>query len=164
MNLNQLAIAAGADLKWLQNAAAILGRPIKRTRNEARIWSLVHTLSSALELPLRKALEVAIKAVKLEGVGVQVVVDSKDSRVASIVLDMNRFESTFNANLSRALVLETPRRRGRPCSSTGDPVHDAERYGIDISLLKAALTRSVNDRLARLDSNAEFLRELRSRR
>ncbi len=164
MTLNQLAIAAGADLKWLQNAAAILGRPIKRTQAEAKIWALVHTLGAALELPLKRALAIATKAVNLEAAGVQVVVDPEHSRVASIVLDMNRFESTFNANLSRALVLETPRRRGRPRSTTNDPVHDAERYGIDISLLTAALSRSVNERLTRLDGNAEFLRQLRSRR
>lgn len=164
MNLNQLATAVGCDVKWLQNASAILGRPIKRTSAEARIWALVHTLGSALELPLKKALEIALKAVNLEAVGVQVVVNPENSRIASVVLDMNRFESTFNANLSRALVLETPRRRGRPRSSRSDPIQDAERYGIDISLLKAGLSRSVNERLTRLDANAEFLRELRSRR
>jgi hypothetical protein len=83
------------------------------------------------------------------------------SGAASIVVDLRRYESTFLANLSRALQLETPRRRGRPTRDrvTGrDAVRAASEYGIDIGLLQASLRRTPAERLALLEANVEFVR------
>ena len=41
MNLNQLSVAAGTDLKWLLNSSAILGRPLRLTPENARWWDLM---------------------------------------------------------------------------------------------------------------------------
>lgn len=42
-----------------------------------------------------------------------------------------------------------------------DALARASAYGVDLSLLRDGLAGSVSDRLARLDDNAEFIRELR---
>jgi hypothetical protein len=164
MTLAQFTLATGSDLKWLQNASAILGRDLHRTPMEAKLWALIRLLVSTLEMPLRKALEIARSALEIEKVGVEVVVHPTESRVASVVIDLNRFESVFNANLSAALILDGPKRRGRPKAVEGDPLEHAKEYGIDLSLLQSALALPVATRLERLDSNAQFLRELRASR
>ena len=164
MTLGQFTLASGSDLKWLQNSAALLGRDLHRTPGEAKLWALIRLLVSALDIPLKRALEIAANALRMERVGVEVVVSPSSDRVATVVIDLNRFESVFNGNLSAALALELPRQRGRPKTVRGNPIENAKRYGIDISLLQSSLSLSVATRLERLDANAQFLRELRGSR
>jgi hypothetical protein len=81
---------------------------------------------------------------------------------AAVVVDLLRYQSIFLGNLSRAVVLETPRRRGRVKQTAAkDAISAAHRYGIDISLLRSALERTPAQRLAMLEQNAEFLRGMR---
>ncbi len=76
-----------------------------------------------------------------------------------LMLDLARYHSTFLANLSRALLIETPRRRGRVKQSARRTAIDAARqYGIDTGLLLSSLARSPAERLELLDANATFLR------
>ena len=164
MTLGQFTLASGSDLKWLQNSAALLGRDINRTPGEAKLWALIRMLVSALDIPLRRALEIATNALRMERVGVEVVVSPSSARIATVVIDLNRFESVFNGNLSAALTLELPRQRGRPKAVTENPIENAKEYGIDISLLQSALLLPVSARLERLDANAQFLRELQNKR
>jgi hypothetical protein len=84
--------------------------------------------------------------------------------VATVVVDLARYQSIFLANLSRALILETPRRRGRVSESSRHSALDAARdYGIDIGLLRSALERTPSERLQLLDANAAFLRAARGK-
>jgi hypothetical protein len=80
---------------------------------------------------------------------------------ATLVVDLPRYESVFLANLSRALVLETPRRRGRTTRRTRDRVGAASRYGVDINLMRSSLARSPAERLEMLDANVAFVRAMK---
>jgi hypothetical protein len=160
MTLQQLAVAAGGDVKWLLNSAALLRRAIRHTPAEARWWGLLRVLSESLGLSLKAAAEAATSSLR-DGKTTPIT-DASGS--ASLRVDLNRYQSTFLANLSRALVLETPKRRGRPPRrEKGGPVAAAERYGVDIGLVQAALARTPAERLELLESNAGMIRAMRSR-
>jgi hypothetical protein len=161
MNVNQLVVAAGADLKWLQNSAAIIRRRIRPNHHEARLWALIRLLVTTIELPLKAAYSYAAKALQDERDGVEIV-KSEASQVASVVVAQIRFESIFNANLSRALVLVTPSRRGRPKKTRRSAVERAREWGIDIAGLQYALQSSSSVRLEQLSENAESIQELRA--
>ena len=83
----------------------------------------------------------------------------------SLVIDLPRYESIFLGNLSRALVQETPRRRGRPSriQSGARAIGAARLYGVDLGLVQAALARTPAERLAMLEANAGFIRGMRKR-
>ena len=166
MTPRQLAIAAGADLKWLLNSAALLGRRIRHTPADARWWGMVRLLSETLGLPLQHAAAAATRSLGEAGTARHFSIDTDASESASVVIDLLRFQSIFLANLSRALVRETPRRRGRPSAprSKGDAVDAAARYGVDIGLVRSALHRTPARRLEMLEANARFLRDLKGRR
>jgi len=83
---------------------------------------------------------------------------------ATVVIDLARYQSTFLANLSRALILETPRRRGRVSGpSRRNAVEIARDYGIDIGLMRSALNRTPSERLQLLDANVELVRAARKK-
>ena len=88
-----------------------------------------------------------------------------DEGAATLVIDLARYHSIYAAALSTAINHGGPRRRGRrPPTSRArgrDPVAAAHAYGVDVSLLRAALARTLVERLARLDANAGFLSGLR---
>ena len=159
MTAHQTAVAAGADLKWLTNSAALLRRPLRYDPHAAKWWGLVRVLVNALGLSLASAADIATTAL---GARARATVRAARaaSDLASVVIDLPRYESIFLANLSRALVHETPRRRGRT-RAPKSPVEAAREYGIDIGLMKSALERSPGERLAMLEANAAFARAIR---
>lgn len=159
MNVHQLAIAAAADRKWLINSAAILGRPLRYRVSEARWWGLVRHLTETLALPLRAAARIATES--LRGSGAAVKADPANAIVLTV--DLDRYGSVFLGNLSRALVHETPKRRGRPARPRHgrDAIAAAQKYGVDIGLVQSALERTPAERLAMAEANAQFLRDLR---
>jgi len=163
MTARQTAIAAGADLKWLTNSAALLRRPIRYTPHSARWWGLVRILTGKLGLSLKAAADAATARLGHADSRSPVRASTDPSGAASLVVDLPRYDSIFLANLSRALLHETPRRRGR----TKDPiagreaVSAAKRYGIDLGLIQASLDRTPAKRLALLEENAAFVRAAR---
>jgi hypothetical protein len=160
MTARQTAIAAAADLKWLTNSAALLGRPLRYNAEAARWWGLVHVLVTELGLTLKAAAAAATAALGTARSGsVPAGVDGVGT--ARIEVDLPRYESVFLANLSRALNHETPRRRGRTREKARDAIAVARRYGIDIGLLENGLERTPEQRLALLDRNVEFMRAIR---
>jgi hypothetical protein len=152
MTARQTAVAAGADLKWLTNSAALLRRPLRYNAEAARWWGLVRLLVDQLGLTLKAAADTATAALAS---------GTDRGGTARIEIDLARYESSFLANLSRALTYETPRRRGRVREKSRDAVADAGRYGVDIGLLQTALARTPAERLALLDANVEFVRAAR---
>jgi hypothetical protein len=163
MTARQTAIAAGADLKWLTNSAALLRRPLRYTAHAAKWWGLVWLFTEQLGLSLKAAANAATAALKAGGSRASVEASADPSGSASLVVDLPRYESIFLANLSRALVQETPRRRGRTKDSLAgrDAVGAASRYGIDLGLIQASLDRTPAERLAMLEANVEFVRAAR---
>lgn len=160
MTLAQFAVAVGADPKWVQNAAAGLGRPVEYTVKEARHLGLVRVLQSTLGVPLRAADQMAGAALR-EGADELTVREAPDGSVR-VVVDVRRYLSTFTAALSRALSGYEPRARGRPMVRERG-VAAARAYGMDLSLLQASLRRTPAERIRQLDADMEFLRTLRRR-
>ncbi|MGH7602584.1 MAG: hypothetical protein ACRENK_01150 [Gemmatimonadaceae bacterium] len=170
MTGRQTAVAAAADLKWLTNSAALLRRELRHTPDEARWWGLVRLLVTDVGLTLKAAAEAASAALRSLPHGgtsrkkpsrQETAMPAKRDPTGAVflMLDLARYHSTFLANLSRALLIETPRRRGRVKQSARRTAIDAARqYGIDTGLLLSSLARSPAERLELLDANATFLR------
>jgi hypothetical protein len=170
MTGHQFAIAAGAQTKWILNSAALLRRRVSHTVSDARWWGLLRLLTEHLGLPLQLAADATTRCLRKDGSVRQISVNADPSGSASVVVDLQRYQSTFLGNLSRALVLETPKRRGRPSrpltgarARDGAGVQSAVRYGVDLSLIQAAVDRTPAERLAMLESNARFVRGMRQR-
>ena len=163
MTARQTAVAAAADLKWLTNSAAILRRRLRYDAEAARWWGMVRLLVDELGLPLKAAAGVATAILTARGPRRRRPTDA-EAALAWIEVDVPLFESIFLANLSRALNHETPRRRGRSRAMGGNAIAAARRYGVDIGLLEASLTRTPEERLALLQQNTEFLRAVRRKK
>src|SRR2546423_5696132 len=169
MIARQTAVAAAADLKWLTNSAALLRRRLRHTPDEARWWGLVRLLVTEVGMTLKAAAEAAtfaLRALVLENThqrqssqrNSEITSRRDPTGAAALTVDLARYQSVFLANLSRALILETPRRRGRVRQSSPRAVDAARDYGIDVGLILSALERTPAERLQLLDANASFLR------
>ena len=163
MTGRQAAVAAAADLKWIVNSAALLRRPLRYNAREARWWGLVRLLTAALGLQLKEAAIAATQSLQTKEPGPVVMAGADPSHSTSLLVDLSRYESIFLANLSRALVHETPKRRGRPpgARTPRAAATSAREYGIDLGLVRSALERTPAQRLAMLEANAAFLRGMR---
>jgi hypothetical protein len=166
----QLALASGAEQKWIQNTRRLLGRPGGRVHgpDEARWFGLVHELHGTLGCSLAVAARVADAALAAPAGQRELRVplgDAEGEGRAELVIDLWRDQSVHLARLSRALVRRPPERRGRPRAarpSRGSARTRAARYGIDVARLRAGLSRTAAERLARLDENVAFLAEGRA--
>ena len=165
MTARQTAVAAAAELKWMVNSAALLGRPVRYNRQQARWWGLVWLLTEQLGLSLKAAAAMSTVALHGGSSSARVSAGADPSGSASLIVDLARYESIFLGNLSRALVHETPRRRGRRAQrgTKGDALTTAQHYGVDLGLIRSAIARTPPERLALLEKNAEFVREMRNR-
>ena len=163
MTLHQCAIAARAEAKWILNSSALLGRPVRRTPADSRWWGLVRLLTESLALPLQAAAAAASRSLGTRDRVRPVTVATDPSQSASLEIDVARYESVFLGNLSRALMLETPKRKGRPAARhRGRGAFDSARnYGVDLGLVRAALSRTPARRLELLEANAAFIRDMR---
>lgn len=167
MTAHQFAIAARADAKWILNSSALLGRRVRHTPADSRWWGLVRLLTESLGLPLQAAAEAATRSLGTRSEAVRITVMADPSQSASLLIDLPRYDSIFLGNLSRALVRETPRRRGRPshprARGGAGAIDSARRYGVDLGLVQAALKRTPAERLGMLEANAGFIRGMRKR-
>jgi hypothetical protein len=155
MTLAQFAIAVGAGTKWVQNAAAALGRPLAYTEEEARRLGLARVLQSVAGMPLQRAWELACEALASPSKHT-VLAESADGSV-QVSVDVRRYLFTFTALLRQASAHE-PRRRGRPSVNRWT----AESYGLDISQIDANLRRPLAERLREADDAAELMNRFRS--
>ena len=165
MTARQFAVASAADIKWIMNSAALLRRRLRYNASEARWWGFVRLLTEAIGLPLKTAAAAATALVRITQSSMPVTIGSDPSHSASIVVDLARYESIFLGNLSRARVHETPKRRGRPprLAVGRQALSSAHRYGVDLGLIQSALARTPAERLAMLEANSRFLREMRKK-
>src|SRR6476620_2206481 len=139
MTARQTAVAAAAELKWIVNSAALLGRPVRYNRQQARWWGLVCLLTEQLGLSLKASAAVSTIALRGGSSSTQITAGTDRSGSASLILALARYASIFLGNLSRALVHDTPRRRGRPAQrgTKGDALTTAGHYGVDIGLIRS---------------------------
>lgn len=164
MTERQFARAAGADEKWVQNARRLLARRPVNTVAAARALGLTRVLHQELGLPLAAADRIARAALRAGHARVHVHPRAAAGAPVAVAIDVARYRSDFLVRLSRARLLDQPRRRGRRRATPGDPVAAAAAHGVDVSLLRRSLTRSPAARLAELDANAAFLRAVRGAR
>lgn len=165
MTAAQFALAVRADSKWVQNAARILGKRFRYSVPEARWLALVRMLNREFSIPLEKAGRLATAALRYPSETREMRLLESGDGAAAIVLDIARFHSDFVASLGTALVLGTPRMRGRRArGAPGSAVERARKFGVDIDLLHASLALTPEERLARLDSDARFITALRATR
>ena len=158
----QLALAVGADQKWIRNARRLLGRPSGEDPADVRWLGLVHELHSTLGCTLAVAARIADAALAAPTGQreLRVSLGEPDTGRAELVIDLWRDRSIHLARLSRALRRPPAERRGRPRTtrpSRGGARARAAAYGIDVARLRAGLSRTPEERLARLDENAAFL-------
>lgn len=159
----QFAIATQAEPKWVQNALVTLGLDLDYSEEQARRLGLASVLNSTLGMPLRQAWDAAENALRHPEAQDWIAAESGDGSVRGVV-DVDRYLSSFTAAASVARRYE-PRLRGRPTAvRERSAVEDARAYGIDISLIRSSLARTVEERLRAADENAEFIRALRGRR
>lgn len=156
MSLSQFSIAIGAPVKWVQNAHAVLGLKGRYTVSRARRFAMVRVLEHSVGLPLKLAYRLArgISA----GTG-DWRMTSADGAVM-LTVDLDRFTTTFAANLSRALVGYVERRRGRRLARRHRGVAAARERGVDVTLLRESLRRTSAERLRRLDEDVAFVQSL----
>ncbi len=163
MTARQFSVASSADIKWIMNSAALLRRRLRYNESEARWWGFVRLLTETIGLPLKMAAAAATASLGVAKSSMPVTIGADPSHSASIVVDLARYESIFLGNLSRARVHETPKRKGRPprLAAGREALSFAHRYGVDIGLVQSALARKPAERLAMLEANSLFLREMR---
>lgn len=121
-------------------------------------------LESTFGLTLVNAGAAATRALGSGNDDSTVVVAGDAGGSATMTVNVLRYDTTWLANLSRARVRETPRRRGRRGGHAQNPIERAIAYGLDIGLIQSALERSPAERLALLDSNRAFVYEMKMRR
>ena len=162
----QFAQAARADEKWVENTARTTGRSLSYGPAEARWFGIVRVLTRDFGVSLRRASQLADVALRSPPTAREVVLAESSDRTAALTIDLAREYSAAAAALSAALHHGGPRRRGRRKAArratARQAVAEAERYGVDLTLLQGALERSPADRLTRLDANAAFVRAIRS--
>ncbi|HYH80618.1 MAG TPA: hypothetical protein VEX86_12515 [Longimicrobium sp.] len=161
MTLAQFSIAVGAEPKWVQNAIAALGLPASYDETRARRLGLARVLNATAGMPLKRAFDLAGKALAPDADPIVLVAEAKDGS-AQVRVDVQRYLSTFLARLSAA-GRYTSQQTGRPARTTDDPVTVAREYGIDISLLQSNLLRTPEERLRIAGQNAEFIGRIRGR-
>ena len=159
MTLGQFATAIHSPRKWVLNAHSVLGLEPAYSVERARILALTRVLEHAFHIPLKYAHQYAGATLRDSEASAHWRLDSPGG-VVSVVIDRERFLSTFTANLSRALVGYAERRRGRPPRVRCRGVAAARDYGVDIGLLRESLKRTPAARLRHLDEDASFLRSL----
>jgi hypothetical protein len=159
MTPHQFAAAVGAELKWVQNAARLLGRRFRRVPSEARWLRLVRLFHDGFGIALKPAAELASDALAMA--------PATSGDVAAAADYSARIDSSFAAALASALAFHGPKQRGR--SRWGKArrgvaaLKAAEEHGVDLSLLHESLALTPDQRLRRLDENAAFIRALRRR-
>ena len=164
MTLGEFAYVLDVDPKWVQNAGAALGSPLRYTLATAQCLAVARALSDALGMPLPRAYaEAAGMLRRYDGSRRPVPVSTGEGAVAATV-DVYRILAAVSTGLSRLRTTYAPRRRGRPSRARRDPIRRAADYGLDLTLLAANLRRTPAERLRQLDAMAEFRRRVRRMR
>src|SRR5438105_2936060 len=103
MTAAQFALIVGAPPKWIQNTRRLLSQPAANDAADARWLSLVHSLNTAIGLPLKTAARCADIAVAAPGPNRSITIELDDERRVAIIIDLHRDITLYLARLSRAL-------------------------------------------------------------
>lgn len=109
-----LALALGGEIKWLYNSARRLGRPVRRSVEDAAWWRLVHHLAVGLGVALADAARSADTLLNAGMTLGRVRLRATRDESVSISIDLARFHDGAALALACALHVAVPRARGRP--------------------------------------------------
>ena len=161
MRLAEFAALTGAPPKWILNSLAVIGGEIGYSLGNARRLTVTRALNVALGIPLPRAWVLAADALaRWDGRHPVRVGDGADAMVC-VEIDMPRLLSAFHVRRSGLVTSRPARRAGRPRRRVRDPLASAREYGLDVSLLRANLGRTREQRLRQLDGMADFKRRVR---
>jgi len=160
VTLSQFGSVVGAEPRWVQNAMASLGLPAQYTVTVARRLALARLVRESCGMPLVEAYPLAARALAGWPLRRHWERASPDGALR-IVIDLERFLSTFTARLSVARARSPGRTRGRPRRTDLRGIALAREHGVDLGLLRASLRRTPEERLRRLDDDLAFVRSMR---
>ena len=160
MTLGQFALCVDAPKRWVQNAFQALDLPPRYTPELARRLALARAIKRASGTPLRQVFPHAAAVLAAWPTQRTWRLVGPDGAVR-VTIDLERFLSAFYTRLSLARCWYAEKRRGRPRKQKRRGVEWAEWYGVDISLLRAQLQLTPEERLRRLDRAVQELGELR---
>jgi len=109
-----LSIAVGCDIKWLYNSSSRVGRPLRRTLDDAVWWRLAHHLSSGVGVPLADAVKAADALLGPERAATRVRLRATADDTVAVSVELGRFRDGAALAIAAAMHLATPRPRGRP--------------------------------------------------
>ena len=132
---------------------ALLGRGVRYTLGVAERLALVRILNRELGLPLPAAWELAGNALTHsdpKGVFEQ----ATSGGIATVTVDVHRLRAAVATRRSQSATMHHSRRAGRKPKRASSAIEAARRYGLDVTLLQANLSRSPKVRLRQLDGMA----------
>jgi hypothetical protein len=161
VKLAEFAALTGAPPKWILNSLPIIGGEIAYSLKNARRLAVARSLHAVLGIPLARAWALAADALaRWDGTHPVRVGDGSEAMVC-VEIDMPRLLSAFHVRRSGLVTTRPARRAGRPRRRVRDPLAAAREYGLDLSLLRANLGRTREQRLRQLDSMVDFKRRVR---
>ena len=159
MTLAEFSLLVDAPPKWVLNTRALLRDTDPYSMRVAERLAIVRVLNAELGIPLARADRLARAAVTARSVTRVPLSDG----TMTLEIDFGRIEAAVATRASQLATMHEPRRPGRRPGRSVAPVRAAERYGIDIGLLKSNLARSPAARLRQLDAMAAFRSRVRRR-
>ena len=109
-----LARSIGGEIKWLYNSARRLGRPVRRSLDDAVWWRMVHHLAVGLGVPMVDAARAADTLLAAGMNPGRVRVSATRDESVAISVDLARFHDAAALALACALHMAVPKARGRP--------------------------------------------------
>ncbi|HEX4628948.1 MAG TPA: hypothetical protein VH137_09175 [Gemmatimonadales bacterium] len=162
MTLGECCAILDAPAKWVHNACAALGLPLRYRPADMCRLGLTRRLAASWGVPLAAAWRVAGEALARSD---EPLVRLSPDPVTTLEIDVRRYLSEWAAACAGVRELAAPRSRGRPRRPPAvGGVAAASRYGINVAALAAGLRRTPAERLESLDENWRFVRALRHRR
>lgn len=163
MTLAEFAILVDAPPKWVLNTRALLGSGLRYSLPVAERLAVVRRLNNHLLIPLPKAWTLAARLLEATADAHGDVRLEFGEGLIGLSLDVLHVRAAIAARRSRVATLHAPRRAGRKRRRVTDPLDAAERYGLDLGLMRANLARSPAARLRQLDAMARFRKQAKRR-
>ncbi|WP_411279076.1 hypothetical protein [Gemmatimonas sp.] len=162
MTLAEFSHLLGAHPKWVLNTLRAVNADGRYTVDMARQLFVARAVHEATAVPMAESLAVARLALRASYTAASPapVPGMEDADVAMTV-DVYRLLSSFYTRLAHLRASFAPRARGRPRTRNRSARHEAEAWGLDLSLMRDNLRKSPAERVRQLDAMGHFSRTVR---
>lgn len=128
----------------------------------ARQLTIARAVHAAAAVPMVASLALARRALREPcAASSRVAVQLADHDDVLLTLDVYRLLSTFHVRLADLRESYAPRAHGRPRTRHVSALRAAEDWGLDLSLLRDNLGKTVTERIRQLDAMGQFSRSVR---